>query len=540
MDYFRLLNFHTEPFSNSPDPEFFFGSPNHLNCLQKLEISIRLRRGLCVVMGEVGAGKTTICRKLLRNLKDDPDIEAHLILDPAFFSPMEMLGALNRMMTSPDPSMRLPSTESGYKELIKNHLFEKAVRDKKNVVLILDEGQKISSSCLEVLRELLNYETNEHKLLQIIIFAQNEFQDILDRHANFTDRISLLYRLQPLSLRDTRDFIRFRIEQATDYTISRHPGVSFTSGAYIMIHRITGGHPRKVINLCHSLLLLLLVVNTQKATASLVRRAGRSLPGARTNFFILRPVFSGVAAAMLFFALVLGGGYLLYPRLDVFSQTGQDLSHDPPAARTAAPELEKYLLSPGPEVEVTPAPMPVESVKLAEEVQYFPAPDAGEDNSLPDVRQIVIPEEIGRIMVRPGENLWNIMRRIYGEPSPFVARQVLESNPHIKDINQVKAGQTIILPVTSARAPAPDEACWIVLETQPNLKKAYAGLMNIDNRSLRILTHIDANQEIHYSVAWPQGFPTEQKAGEEMKNLPGHIRQSAYVLRLSEDSILLL
>ncbi|RQD67101.1 MAG: transposase, partial [Desulfonatronovibrio sp. MSAO_Bac4] len=94
MDYFRLLDFYTEPFSNSPDPEFFYGSASHVDCLQKLEISIRLKRGLCVVVGQVGAGKTTLCRRLIRDLKDDPEIDTHLILDPTFMGSLEMLGHL--------------------------------------------------------------------------------------------------------------------------------------------------------------------------------------------------------------------------------------------------------------------------------------------------------------------------------------------------------------------------------------------------------------------------------------------------------------
>ncbi len=81
------------------------------------------------------------------------------------------------------------------KERIKHHLFQKGVEEKKTVILIIYEGQKLPVFCLEILREFLNYETNDHKLLQIVLFAQEEFQEILDRHANLADRVNLIQRL---------------------------------------------------------------------------------------------------------------------------------------------------------------------------------------------------------------------------------------------------------------------------------------------------------------------------------------------------------
>jgi len=88
MDYFNILHFKKEPFSNSPEPEFLFAAPQYDICLQMLEMSVRLRRGLSVVIGDVGTGKTTLCRKLIQNLSaptpsESPDIDTYLLLDPA-------------------------------------------------------------------------------------------------------------------------------------------------------------------------------------------------------------------------------------------------------------------------------------------------------------------------------------------------------------------------------------------------------------------------------------------------------------------------
>jgi len=91
MDYFKILNLNREPFSNSPEPDFFYESSQHLGCLQKLEIAVRLRRGLSVVMGNVGTGKTTLCRELLirfaKSEDDRNEVETHLLLDPSIGTP---------------------------------------------------------------------------------------------------------------------------------------------------------------------------------------------------------------------------------------------------------------------------------------------------------------------------------------------------------------------------------------------------------------------------------------------------------------------
>jgi len=127
MDYYNILNFKKEPFSNSPEPEFLFQLPQQTSCLQKLELAVRLRRGINVVIGDIGAGKTTLCRKLIRNFSsvtaDSAEIETHLLLDPAFNSVVEFLQTVALMLGIKD----LNNFESEWhlKERIKNYLLTK-------------------------------------------------------------------------------------------------------------------------------------------------------------------------------------------------------------------------------------------------------------------------------------------------------------------------------------------------------------------------------------------------------------------------------
>src|SRR5450759_155911 len=104
MEYYHILNFKKEPFSNSPEPEFLFQSPQHTTCLQMPELAVRLRRGLNVVIGDIGTGKTTLCRKLIQNFSSTPadstEIETHLLLDPSFDSAIEFLQIVALMPVS--------------------------------------------------------------------------------------------------------------------------------------------------------------------------------------------------------------------------------------------------------------------------------------------------------------------------------------------------------------------------------------------------------------------------------------------------------
>ena len=178
MDYYKILNFEMEPFSNSPDPGLFYNSAQHLEALQKLEISIRLKRGLNIITGDIGTGKTTISRQLIQKISKDDSIKFYLVLDPGFNSTISFLKYLLHLF---EPEKEYDSNDENIlKEIIKEHLFTYGVDKNINIVIIIDEGQKLSLPCIEILRELLNFETNDQKLLQIIIFAQKEFLKSLD------------------------------------------------------------------------------------------------------------------------------------------------------------------------------------------------------------------------------------------------------------------------------------------------------------------------------------------------------------------------
>ncbi len=259
MDYFKLFDFKIEPFSNSPDPRLFYHSKQHNEILQQLEISIRLKRGLNVVIGDIGTGKTTISRQFIQNISNDKAIEYYLILDPWFNSTHAFLTHLFKLLMpeSFEPGL----DENSLKERIKTHLFSRGIDENINMVLIIDEGQKLSLKSLEVLRELLNFETNDQKLLQIVIFAQNEFDQSLDKVKNFQDRINFRYNLTNLNFRESKQLIQYRLHES--FITGKQRSV-FSAAAFIAIYRFSKGSPRKIVNLCHQIILSLIIKKKKK------------------------------------------------------------------------------------------------------------------------------------------------------------------------------------------------------------------------------------------------------------------------------------
>jgi type II secretory pathway predicted ATPase ExeA len=248
MSYYKVLGLDKEPFSSSPDPNFFYESVEHRTALMRLMVDIRLRRGLSLLLGDIGTGKTTLSRKLFQMLKEREDIIFYMILDPTYDTEVIFLDSLIRTfkieMATSQPSIL------DYKETIKKYLFQKGIEENKTVVLLIDESQKLNDLSLEILRVLLNYETNEYKLLQLVLLAQMELLPRLQSIKNLWDRISLKYMLNPLDERETRELIEFRLK-AAGYCSS---APFFTNEAIIQIHRYTQGYPRRIAMICHNAL----------------------------------------------------------------------------------------------------------------------------------------------------------------------------------------------------------------------------------------------------------------------------------------------
>jgi len=251
MSYYRILGLEKEPFSTSPDPAFFYQSVEHKSALYRIRVAIELKRGLSVVLGDVGTGKTTLSRRLSQLLTAEPNMLMAMILNPIYESEEQFLADLvERFHIKTDLNNGKEPKVLDYMNAIEKFLFEKGVEENKTVVLLIDESQKLIDPCLEILRTLLNYETNEYKILQLILMSQIELLPRISQIKNLWDRVALKYVINPLGENEVKELIDYRLKQAG--YVSYYP--LFNDGALSAIYNYTEGYPRRVTMICHDAL----------------------------------------------------------------------------------------------------------------------------------------------------------------------------------------------------------------------------------------------------------------------------------------------
>lgn len=307
--YEKFFNFTESPFNLTPDPRFFFSSPKHEDALSQILYGVQERKGFIVLTGEVGTGKTTLCRFLLDRL--DAKIKTSLIFNPNLTT-IELLQAINQ-------DFGIGSKSQSKRELVDelNRFLLSELSQGGNAVLIVDEAQNLTIDCLEEIRLLSNLETFKEKLLQILLVGQPELRDKLSlqelRQVN--QRVSLRYHLDPLDLEETENYIGYRLKVA-----GGREKVLFTPKAIDKIHRLTHGVPRLINILCDKTLLAAYVAETKVINDTLIDRAQIELEGKRSkartaplmklaNFdrTVVRPIAWGGGAVV---GLLLLGGLL--------------------------------------------------------------------------------------------------------------------------------------------------------------------------------------------------------------------------------------
>ncbi len=265
MSYYEILGLDKEPFSTSPDPAFFFLSREHKAAFYRLQIAIKLRRGLSVILGDVGTGKTTLSRKLAQILSEDTNIQLHMMLNPYFRSEKQFLSRLAGLL-----HINMPEKAGvlNYIEAIERVLFKKGVEEQKIIVFLIDEAQILPDFVLEILRILLNYETNEYKILQVILVGQMELLPRISKMKNFWDRIALKYVINPIDRDEVRKTIDFRLKEAG----FKGDTPLFNDEATTLIWETTQGYPRKLSFLCHNLLECLVMYDKKVVDKEMVQQ----------------------------------------------------------------------------------------------------------------------------------------------------------------------------------------------------------------------------------------------------------------------------
>lgn len=267
--YREFFGLKEKPFNVTADPNFLFLSRKHKEALAHLVYGIKERKGFLEITGEIGTGKTTLCRTLLNQL-DNKTTKTAFIWNPSL-SRVQLLKAIVN-----DFGIELKRRTRMEIILELNKFLIEQLSSSRNVVLIIDEAQNLKSSLLEEIRLLSNLETEKEKLLQIILVGQPELRDKLKSPClrQLRQRIAVRYHILPLDGDEIRAYIDHRLNIA-----GSNGSISFTKKAIDEIFKYSNGVPRLINILCDKALLLSYVLEKRKINGNIVRKSIREIEG---------------------------------------------------------------------------------------------------------------------------------------------------------------------------------------------------------------------------------------------------------------------
>jgi general secretion pathway protein A len=388
--YTAFYGLREKPFALSPDPRFLFLAQSHREALAHLLYGVEQGEGFIAITGEVGTGKTTLCRTLLQRLGAESEVA--FVFNPKL-SALDLLRTINS-------EFGLPCQSDSQRELndaLNRFLLQKK-RDGKRVLLIIDEAQNLEQETLEQVRLLSNLETESSKLIQIVLIGQPELDVMLEspQLRQLKQRIGVRWRLRPLSPSETRDYVRHRMRVA-----ARGARELFSAPALRELHRLSGGVPRVVNVLADRALLAGYAAGAREIAPSLVRQAASEVRGEGKGGWISRRITrSPLLDVSVALALVLCVGLWLWlsasprPPASAAGQAQPDVAAPPPAAATSTP-LETAIPEAAAEMTTSPAAAAETTALAAYAPSASPSPGlAASDGSLPPLGTLLANEAV--------------------------------------------------------------------------------------------------------------------------------------------------
>lgn len=267
MTYTEHFSLEREPFSNAPDARFYFNTEQHSQALLRLMYAVDSNKGLAVLVGAVGTGKTTLARRMLDSLPEDRYESSLLVMVHSGITAEWILARIALQLGVEEPADdRLKLLKQLYLRLLEIE------QEGRRAVVLIDEAQMLQSrELMEEFRGLLNLEIPGKKLLNIVFFGLPEVEDCLSLDEPLSQRVAVKYHLKSMAVETTTSYIRFRLQ------VAGAKRMLFTADAIPLIHRYAGGVPRLINTICDNCLLEAFLRKHGEADARIVHSVAGDL-----------------------------------------------------------------------------------------------------------------------------------------------------------------------------------------------------------------------------------------------------------------------
>jgi general secretion pathway protein A len=458
-DHFHLS---AEAFSLTPDPAFLYLSPGHAEALAALKIGLEGRRGLMVMVGEVGMGKTTLLYSLLSGLGEG--------IKTAYISNTTL--PFTDLLRQALADFGVPCASRDRLELLSalNAFLQQCATDGTTAALIVDEAQNLKNDVFENLRLLSNYETYTEKLLQIVLVGQPELETKLRQTSlrQVAERVAVRCNINPLTRAESLRYIEHRLQRVGGST-----SAIFTTPAIELIVWKSRGIPRRINILCHTAMLFAYGRGEQLVTFPIARTAVRekegrglvtvgrgvrsklgmpaSLPAARRSAFRPWWTVAGFAAGIVVMLAV--------SRFDARSSRVEAPTNASGIATAAGEESSLANLRERNDERLSDALETLAEAIAARKANPGPADVAAVNREQPERAE---PESAERasaepqyreVQVRRGTTLRELVKEVYGNENPDLINRIMDANPQIVNADRIIAGDTLRFPELSSAKP---------------------------------------------------------------------------------------
>ncbi len=478
MEYLNSIGCKQEPFAATADEELFLSQPLR-DTLEKITHSIRLGAGLHIVTGQDGSGKTSLLDQLSDKFNTDKNTIILALHQPQFNKPEQFLTTLASAFKISKPT----ASETKIKQQEEFNVFfqKQCLQEKKSVLLLIDNGHTLPDFCLQALDALYGHHADCRRMLQTVICGESSLQKKIRSIKSLNSRVVFNTTLKPLSFKDTRKLIRFHLERAASNPGS--PASLFSFASQWAIYRLTRGNPKQIIDLCHFIVLTLIIENRKRADWFMALNCGNLLIPDRAKK--LQLIRAGSLSSLIILMLVFG---LWSEQIKILTAPQIQPTAKPPVVQKtpglkpqaiepvkAAPEAVQQEIhtdigTPEPatakeiktptaaEEQITAVPPPEEIAALeevpgqeavvAEPVAAVPEPEPAEEPAA-----ITTPAIMEKRLVMPGDTFLVMIQKVYGPGhlEPHFVEQVIAANPQLKNPHNLAVGDEVFFPVFAAK-----------------------------------------------------------------------------------------